>query len=571
MIAHESISSAAVSISSGNSTSPPNNDSSKDSEDKQKQKEEDKPTSKSETNPLMEATSRASWMYFFKNVANKQTVEKGTEKKMITDGSEQQGTTITTTSVNDQKIIVADSSSISSLDKKTETVVTTTTPTPPSPNLQIKPVPRNKILPSFEEFSRFRSNKKPNAFIQQTLHTINSYFFPPDKAPESGLPKILDELTRSSIDVKKIAIIGVHGWFPTKFVRSLVGEPTGTSPKFCDMMGKAVVGYLARHGINLPDDAVTLIPLEGEGKIDTRVDILFTNLLVNQSWCAALAAADVIFVATHSQGTPVSTMLLSRLISLNHIHPRRQRICLLAMAGISHGPFPYLKSTWVVKYFESDPARELFEFMNSDSLVGKKYREALRIITAHGVKVVYVASMDDQVVPLYSAVFTGVSHPSILRAVYIDGPIYRDNDFLTNLIVFAVRLRNAGIHDHDLLVHLSEVVAGSLTGEGHSALYEEIDVYTLAVRYLFESITPTNGITVRQKTFQAQKSYNPYYLPWAMRGILDDKYVGNSECFTRELYRLRKQYDEWEPISRTMKDIKFRLEPLREAVSRSKL
>ena len=41
------------------------------------------------------------------------------------------------------------------------------------------------------------------------------------------------------------------------------------------------------------------------------------------------------------------------------------------------------------------------------------------------VKMVYVASMDDQVVPVYSGAFTCVSHPLILRALYINGDAYR--------------------------------------------------------------------------------------------------------------------------------------------------
>jgi hypothetical protein len=65
-----------------------------------------------------------------------------------------------------------------------------------------------------------------------------------------------------------------------------------------------------------------------------------------------------------------------------------------------------------------------------------------------------------------------------MRAIYIDGPLYQANDFLTNLIVFATKLRNLGILDHGLMVQLSKVVAGSMYGEGHSALYTEIDVYT---------------------------------------------------------------------------------------------
>ena len=41
------------------------------------------------------------------------------------------------------------------------------------------------------------------------------------------------------------------------------------------------------------------------------------------------------------------------------------------------------------------------------------------------VKIVYVASMNDQVVPIYSGIFTTASHPLLLRALYIDGDAYR--------------------------------------------------------------------------------------------------------------------------------------------------
>ena len=38
---------------------------------------------------------------------------------------------------------------------------------------------------------------------------------------------------------------------------------------------------------------------------------------------------------------------------------------------------------------------------------------------------VYIASLNDQVVPLYSGLFTAASHPLILRALYIDVDVYQ--------------------------------------------------------------------------------------------------------------------------------------------------
>lgn len=113
---------------------------------------------------------------------------------------------------------------------------------------------------------------------------------------------------------------------------------------------------------------------------------------------------------------------------------------------------------------------------------------------------VYIASLNDQVVPLYSGLFTAVSHPLILRALYIDGDVYQcvfgflrngfvpeiadathassSSDFLSNLLVLLLRVMNVGLSDSGLLAHLSEATAGSLNGIGHSTAYEELATYS---------------------------------------------------------------------------------------------
>ena len=98
----------------------------------------------------------------------------------------------------------------------------------------------------------------------------------------------------------------------------------------------------------------------------------------NEEWVADLHAADAIFVATHSQGTIVSTHLLDRLVRDGHIRTKRsalgqspserpaQKVCCLALCGIHLGPLRYLNTSSLLQpylqYFESDAARELFEF-----------------------------------------------------------------------------------------------------------------------------------------------------------------------------------------------------------------
>ena len=58
-----------------------------------------------------------------------------------------------------------------------------------------------------------------------------------------------------------------------------------------------------------------------------------------------------------------------------------------------------------------------------------------------------------------------------------------------------------------------------------------------------------------------QNSQNPYILPFAMRGLLEEEYV-RTELF-RETNELLKQFDEWRPTSKVLKDVKFRLEGVR--------
>ncbi|KAG0371785.1 hypothetical protein BGX24_001175 [Mortierella sp. AD032] len=409
------------------------------------------------------------------------------------------------------------------------------------------------------------------SIMKSAVNVISNLLFSHPNSPQVPASSQLESQHRGNNGIKKVAIIGVHGWFPIKLIRTVIGEPTGTSKKFCDEMHSALKEYLKIHNVELEPENCTLIPLEGEGKVLKRVEILYQNLVKNEQWKTALHDADLVLVATHSQGTPTSTLLVARLIEEGILRvveedPNMQRVGILAMAGISHGPFPFLKGNLIVRWFEAEAAQELFEFMDSETEIAKKYREALRIVLSCGVRFTCVASLEDQVVPLYSAVMTSIHHPSIVRAVYIDGATYQD-DFLTSLISFSLRLRNSGVDDHGVLVHLSEVVAGSIYGEGHSTIYEEREVYLLAIRSLLEppkSLTPEMARSEPiLHPFRAKQTLNPFYLPWGMRGVMDEIKVSGDEALKEEMERLKKLYDEWSPVSKGMKEIKFRLEPVR--------
>lgn len=250
------------------------------------------------------------------------------------------------------------------------------------------------------------------------------------------------------------------------------------------------------------------------------------------------------------------------------INADRTQVCLLSMCGIYQGPFAHLRSSLAssyVNYFETDAARELFEFQSSEAEVSQQHAKAYESLLRAGVKTVHIGSIDDNVVPLYSALNASASHPSILRALYIDGTAFSASDFLINLLVLCVAVRNGGFHDHNLLTLLSASVAGSLyAGHGHYLVYDEPAVYDLATRYLFETSTPRASgaakVPLVAKPFVA-KRWNPYEIPWSLRGLLEDE---NLRMFYAEsIGILIRDFQNWHPIAKPLKNLQWRLSPIR--------
>jgi hypothetical protein len=163
-------------------------------------------------------------------------------------------------------------------------------------------------------------------------------------------------------------------------------------------MEKAIrIYFKQKYNITLDHSSITSIQLEVEGLVEHRVNAMYEQLLPNS---ASIRKADLIFIATHSQGTPASVMLIDKLISEDMINPTRQRIGLLAMAGISHGPFPPLKSNLVLKYVEQDAARQLFDFNDPESPISKLFSRCMVNVLESGVKITAIGSWYDQVVPV---------------------------------------------------------------------------------------------------------------------------------------------------------------------------
>ncbi|KAM7202266.1 hypothetical protein V8F20_004433 [Naviculisporaceae sp. PSN 640] len=435
--------------------------------------------------------------------------------------------------------------------------VTTPKPEPPlkaessaksssaKPQAAVKPTSaKNLLLPLFDNTYHVKENP---TLVQQIAQLLLRTQQPPAKHVH---------LSKEPFKFKTALSIGVHGLFPANYLRPMIGQPTGTSIKFANHGAEAIRRWADAHGN--ADCEIEKVALEGEGRIGERVENLWKLLL---NWIDHIRKADVIIFACHSQGVPVSIMLLAKLLELGVITTAKVGVC--AMAGVSLGPFPDYRSGMGMLM---GSAAQLWEFADPKSEVSTRLEASIKVALNYGARITFIGSMDDQLVPLESAIYAPAHHPHIYRAVFIDGRVHAP-DFIAHLVGFALKLRNLGVTDHGLIRELSVPLAGSLySGEGHSRLYDDEQVYDLAIRHTLETTSVGNvpcEVHHRQPEAGGGPSTpnNPYLLPWIMRGLLEEDFVKSQ--LHAETAELLRKFDDWKPTTKALKDVKYRLEAVR--------
>ncbi|KAH6636373.1 hypothetical protein F5144DRAFT_628429 [Chaetomium tenue] len=433
-------------------------------------------------------------------------------------------------------------------------------PSTPKTAAATKVSPPNLLLPSFDGTYKLKEN---SSIIKQIAQLLLRTQQPSGKHVY---------LAKEPPKIKKAIAIGVHGLFPANYLRPMIGQPTGTSIKFANHCAEAIRRWADSHGCE--DCEIEKVALEGEGKIGERVENLWKLLL---NWIDLIRKADLILIGCHSQGVPVSIMLLAKLIELGVVASAKVGVC--AMAGVSLGPFPDYRSSMGILM---GTAAELWEFADPQSEVSKRLETSTTAVLNYGARLTYIGSIDDQLVPLESAIYAPVHHPYIYRAVFIDGRIHAP-DFIAHLVGFALKLRNLGVSDHGLIRELSTPLAGSLySGEGHSRLYDDERVYDLAVTHALETtdiVGPCEVVHHRRGGGSGDggggsggdggggggsaglSNPNPYHLPWIMRGVLEEDFVKTE--LSAETAELVRQFDDWKPVTKALKDVKYRLEAVR--------
>jgi hypothetical protein len=263
--------------------------------------------------------------------------------------------------------------------KSTDAISTKSVPgtPPPRPGSKRESLELNNLLlPLFKQTFPYEAERA--TILQQIGHLFYG----------KPVPPMHPTLIRDPPRIKRALTIGIHGYFPTPLVQTVLGRPTGTSIKFAEYAARSIHNFTQSRGYT--PSSVEKIALEGEGRIEERLDILWKLLL---NWIEKIRHADFIILACHSQGVPVAISLAAKLIGFGCVNGARIGVC--AMAGVNLGPFPDYKSRWI-----GGSAGELFDFGRPESSVSKAYETALDTLLRFGGKVLYVGSMDDQLVSL---------------------------------------------------------------------------------------------------------------------------------------------------------------------------
>ena len=65
------------------------------------------------------------------------------------------------------------------------------------------------------------------------------------------------------------------------------------------------------------------------------------------------------------------------------------------------------------------------------------------------------------------------------------------------------------------------------------------------------------------QVFNAPPRINPSWIPWSLSMLLHDKRLQANGTLWRELQELISMYEFWEPVEKALKELRYRLEPIK--------
>ncbi|CAH6718715.1 uncharacterized protein CLIB1444_01S12926 [[Candida] jaroonii] len=421
------------------------------------------------------------------------------------------------------------------------------------------PLMMNRIIPNIEE------NFRTITFITR-LRLIGEKLLFQQKSSENHLYKqSLKHIENKKLHkIKRIMIIGVHGFLPTKFVKSMIGQQTGNSLTFVEEASKAVKYWL--NDTTEPGFEnmyhIDTISLEGQGTIEQRVE---KSLALLNNWMMLIKDCDFLYFVAHGQGSIISIKLLARLLQSSEFKINNKRIGLLSMAGPLLGPMKNLDTKIVIRAYttmENEVLQELIELGKSNSETFQNFRKDFECILNHDVKVTLSGSINDQLIPLESSLGNNFYHPNIFRTIFVDSNSNTPS-FLINLWKLILMCRNIGHLEHGILKDLSERCMGMINDGGHGKIFKDSDIYLTSLKFALESTKVNQKRDMSFITHHNDRSNDLFKLPWSVRELLEDTLQSKHITNMKLIKDLIESFNEWDP-SKAWKDYKFALDALSE-------
>lgn len=356
---------------------------------------------------------------------------------------------------------------------------------------------------------------------------------------------------------KKAVVISLHSFLPTKFVKLIVGQSTGSALNFSKLALEAISDWLDERSLRLGQ--MKLISLEGFGTIHSRAEKSYELL---KNWAEEINDADFVFFVANSIASPALFLLAQKVVESEYFSLSKKKVGLLSIAGANLGPYPGLDTKVVIRAYnqsENEMINELFELQKPTSVLSASIRNSIQVLCSHNVKITFAGSVNDQFIPLCSSLQQHIRHPNIYRCIYVD-----ENSeipfFIIKLISIILTMENVGHNDHNLLLFLQELSQGAIHLNGaHGKIHGDKMIYQAGVRFALETTSVRHNrdaseIVTNLTMGDVEKSL--YHLPWYVRGLLNDlmhiKHIHNLTL----LETLRKQYLSWEPTTRHWRTVK---------------
>lgn len=352
--------------------------------------------------------------------------------------------------------------------------------------------------------------------------------------------------------IRKAVVITVHSFMPSKLVKLLVGQNTGTAVQMAQMALEAVARWLG------PGCVIDTIALDGQGPIAQRTE---ASLALLSNWAAEVAASDFVYVVGNSAAAPLAAAVLSGM----YTHPgleavAHKKVGFLSLAGAMLGPGADRDAAVVIRAYtsgENEVINELFELQKPRSAASVRLADQMRHLCMRNVKITMAAALGDQLVSLLSALANNVRHPNIYRCVFSD--THADvPPFMTKLVSLILTMVNVGKGDLNLVAELGEQLQGSkVTVGSHGRILRADSVYDMGVRFALETtslVYPVEVEMVRAAVFSGEG--NLFHMPWNLRGLINDLLQVRHIENLRLLRDLVTEVRAWEPSSSKWKEIK---------------